>query len=392
LDAVAALAIATCHAFRLGLDRLRPRASGLPRSLDDLDARFVAEALGAPVARIERLDRQHGTTSRARIALHPSRDAPSPPRIPPRRSEDLRIPATVFAKLPARRFVEAWFGSMLALGGNEVRFYREVAPEVPVPVPHAHFAASSSDGARFVLLLEDLVGCRFRTIADGCDLREARAVLSELARLHARFWESEQLDGRLAWLPRRGAEPSEPVARWICRLAFARALRRHGEAVSERIARAAPRILALRDVLERAWAAPPRTLIHGDPHLGNLYFRRDGRVGFVDWQVGRCGQGMRDVTHFLVSSLPVVLRRAHQDELLAHYVACLADAGIGGFGIREARQQFRLHACYGWLAATVTAAAGSLQSQAVCAAAMERAGAVLEDERALEALENLASG
>ena len=375
-DLLASVGTLSRHVARLARDRRRaPGAHGLPCSAGELAVAWLSRALGLPVVELHRLGGHDGTSARARLGL--------------RYAAGHEGPATLFAKLPSPSLSVATFGSVMALGANEVRFYRTLSREVPVTTPRPWLAQASPRGERFVLLLEDLEGCCFGAVERGCSAEQARAVVGDLARLHALFWESPRLSRDLAWLPRRGAEPAPRVARLLCRLAAGPALRRHGARVSDRLRRAAPRIQALRERLEASWAEPPLTLLHGDPHLGNLYFQPDGRPGFLDWQVVRCGQGMRDVSHFLISSLAVANRRAWEDELLRHYVESLAAAGVRGFALADARRQLCLHSFYEWFASTVTAAAGALQSEAVAAAAIERAAAAIEDHDALNALEAL---
>ena len=54
------------------------------------------------------------------------------------------------------------------------------------------------------------------------------------------------------------------------------------------------------------------TLVHGDPHLGNLFVDSvDGdRTGFLDWAVIARAPGIRDVAYVLCNSMPTEVRRA----------------------------------------------------------------------------------
>ena len=58
----------------------------------------------------------------------------------------------------------------------------------------------------------------------------------------------------------------------------------------------------------------------------------DGRVGFVDWQTVAVGPWVHDVNYFLVSALDVPDRRAHERELLGHYLKALASFGVSAPG------------------------------------------------------------
>ena len=68
----------------------------------------------------------------------------------------------------------------------------------------------------------------------------------------------------------------------------------------------------------------PHCLLHGDFHLGNLYFDADGTPGVLDWQSTRRGPWAHDFTYFLVSALDMAERREWEKPLLRHYLQQLA--------------------------------------------------------------------
>ena len=55
------------------------------------------------------------------------------------------------------------------------------------------------------------------------------------------------------------------------------------------------------------WDEGERTLIHGDPHRGNL-FSDNGRTGFYDWAMLSRSPGVRDVAYVLCGSVPAPVR------------------------------------------------------------------------------------
>lgn len=359
---------------------------GLPRSIDSLDASWLTRALqpsfpGLRVDRFEHLDGHAGTTSRARLGLSVA-DRPTGPA----------PPLSVFVKLPPPDLKTRLFCGLMGLGATEVRFYSDIAPILPssVVIPRPYYAAIGPDGQHFALVLEDLASpdCEFTDASRPVTAERARAVIGTLALLHAAFWNSPRLREDLSWLRRPDHNPNLPVERLICAAGVRRALPKFTDLVPPAVARAAPRIVAARDWMEAMWGAGDRTLIHGDSHIGNLFFRGD-RVGFLDWQVVQCGQGMRDVTYFLINSVPTAVRRAHERDLIAHYLATLSDQGVNAPAPGAAWAQYRLHAFYPWIAAAVTAAAASLQHTAIVRASLARASTALVD---LEALDLLPAG
>jgi Ser/Thr protein kinase RdoA (MazF antagonist) len=175
-------------------------------------------------------------------------------------------------------------------------------------------------------------------------------------RVHARFHESPRFTRDLAWL----AERLSPAFRRFARLYVERA----------------PAIAA-------RWNAGPATLVHGDPHLGNLFV--DGeRIGFLDWGGTGVAPGMRDVAYVLCNSVPTELRRANEKEWIARYQSVLAEGGVT-LGADTAWEQYRLFAIYSWLAATATLAMGSRwQPESLAFASTQRATQALEDLRSEE--------
>jgi len=332
-----------------------------PLDVDELTPTWLAAALDAPVAAVEVLDAHSGTTGRVRLGVSYADDGPG-------------RPASVFVKLAPfderqRRFVDA-----VGLGVAEATFYRDVAATTPVRVPRVWQAAV--DGDRYVMVLEDLVasGCRFPR-PDDPDLGDlAGRIVDELARLHARYWSSPSFgDGPLAFA-RQGA-----------RLAFggggpfiARAVERFAADLPPVFTRMGELYVQRTSDIAALFEVEPRTLAHGDPHLGNLFVDED-RPGFFDWGMVMARAGMWDVAYVLCGSVPTDVRRAHEQEWIARYRRGLA---TGGVELDEATawDQYRLFAVYAWVSATSTAGVGERwQSAAVGQGGMARATAALED-------------
>ena len=70
----------------------------------------------------------------------------------------------------------------------------------------------------------------------------------------------------------------------------------------------------------RTWRAP-RTVLHGDVHVGNTYFVPGQRGGVLDWQLMLHGSWVVDVGYLLTSALEPDVRARHERDLLAEYLA-----------------------------------------------------------------------
>ena len=67
------------------------------------------------------------------------------------------------------------------------------------------------------------------------------------------------------------------------------------------------------DELQALWHSGPNTVIHGDPHLGNL-FDDHGRTGFLDWGIVNVSSPMRDASYFLTMAMGIDDRRVEPTE------------------------------------------------------------------------------
>jgi Phosphotransferase enzyme family len=256
--------------------------------------------------------------------------------------------------LPDRMCVKGGFGAHreylggMGLYSGEVRFYNEIAPLYELTRPASYFGLTQTDPAQGIVALEDLEarGVTFARATRPLGVQLARAGLDTLAALHGQSWEDDR-PGRL------GVEPLLPATTEPL-------LRDFLTALPERFAAprgfAAPVVLHEPDRLRAAFTAYRAEaqqgavcVVHGDAHIGNAYVEPDGRVGFVDWQTVALGPWVHDVNYFLVSALDVPDRRAHERDLLGHYLKALATFGVPAPGLDEAWSDYRRATVYGFL-------------------------------------------
>jgi len=266
---------------------------------DDLDARWLTEALrhagvlapSASVARVESAPvAQAGFASQV-VRLQVSYDPPG------------AAAATFVAKLPAAN--PQIRGLMAGQGAyeREARFYADVAPRVPLRLPECIVQAPATGGP--LLLLEDLAPAKRGDQLAGFEAAEAATVLEHLARFHAatrekageadaakldpfpRFDQGLDVAGlyRAAWEPFR-ENFGDRLPAWLLR---------HGAPFADRI-----------DELRGRLAKHPRSLVHGDLRLENLYFGPPPpglEVAILDWQSVTRGRGTFDVAYLLAGNL-----------------------------------------------------------------------------------------
>jgi aminoglycoside phosphotransferase (APT) family kinase protein len=373
LDAARSVVRIARTSVLIGIDGAAARLTGLPTRVGRVDARWLEAALserhpGARLRGFEVLDAHSGTTSRARIALEYATRGDGDP------------PETIFLKLTPPGFVGRLFLGATGIGQNEVRFYRDLRPELPVRAPRVHGIRSLGDGRQFVLLLEDLGAqeVQLAAVGDQVSREEAARVMEALAVLHTRYREGAGASTLPGWLPSfesRVARGDMAWERCITSMMVERACARFASELPPELAEVAALCSEKRDHLESLWSRGPRTLCHGDCHVGNLFFEPE-RVGFFDWQVCARAPGLRDVSYFLTTSLPTKLRSEHERGLIAHYLEALTAAGAPAPSLEEAFESHRLFVLYAWIAAAFTAAAGdALQDEAIALAGLRRSTA-----------------
>lgn len=341
---------------RAGVDRVR-RRGGLPRHAADLGPADLTRLLGRPVSGVRPLDGTTGTTDRARLAV-----------------EGPGLPPSVFVKTAAVDAGTRLFGGLARLGEVEVGFYRDVRPGLDLRAPALLGASFDRGTGRFVIVLEDLAaqGAVFCDTLTRLTTDQTAAVLSTLARLHG------ATHGRLprvGWLGTNSGDALLPL--------IGASLPRLAAKVAER----APELMATEAALllrgYRRWAPAldegPHSVLHGDPHPGNVYLRGEQSAGLLDWQAVRRGNPLRDVTYHLVLGMAVPDRRAHERDLLAHYAAELAAHGGPELDPDECWRQHRRMAAYAYVAAVFTAGLGGLQNAEIADAGLKRAAAAVAD-------------
>lgn len=353
---------------RVAADALVGRRAGLPRAADQIDAGVLSSVMGTSIGTVSLLDGHAGTSSRARLAL--TGDA---------------VPESVFVKLTAQRAATRLMGELGRLGHTEVRFYRRLAPEL-TGVPQCYGTAFDPWTGRYLLVLEDLPAgsCEFPDTLNPLSVDQASLLVELLATLHATFWGRLPGDDRgpLGWLYTPSGDVTSLLTGPLMHTSIKRLAERTNIAVQNGrfIADNYRAVAAIID-------AAPHTVMHGDAHPGNVYFR-DGAAGLLDWQAVRRGHPSRELAYTLVTSLTLTDRIAAQRELLDDYRRALAAAGGPELDRDDLWLRFRQSASYAYVAALITAGMGGMQVEDIAMAGLRRGVTALDDLETVAALKD----
>jgi aminoglycoside/choline kinase family phosphotransferase len=250
-------------------------------------------------------------------------------------------PSTIVAKLPAADETSRATAKSLRSYESEVRFYQQLAPELPIRTPQAYYADIDDESASFVLLLEDLAPAQQGDQLGGCSPEQAHVALQELVKLHAPRWDDPAL-ADIEWLHRDKAVNREFLASLLPGL-WEGFRDRYASDLSADVLEAGTVLFS--DIEAYLLAdTGPLTVIHGDYRLDNLLFDPTPGgvpVAVVDWQMCTDGPAMSDVAYFIGAGLRVEDRRSVETDLVRAYHAALTAAGVTDYAWGPCWREYR---------------------------------------------------
>ena len=355
---------------RLTADAALSGRRRFPRHVEDLTPDGLSAIIGGRVRTITPLDATAGTSSRARLAL--TGDG---------------VPASVFVKMSAATAGIRMLGELAGLGETEARFYRELAPQLRRGLPRSHGSAFDPLTGRYLIVLEDMAvpQCQFPDTLHPLRRDQLAQVMGVLAHLHATFWgrlpEKPGSSVQFGWLQSPSADPANLLTPAVMKMSAKRL------AASTAIQVEAGRYLW--ENFARATAvvdSGPHTVLHGDSHPGNTYFR-DGQAGLLDWQVVRRGTPARDLAYAIVLGTPGADRHLVERELLDIYRKTLLAEGGPELDRDALWTRYRQAVLHPYLSALTTAGLGGLQDDAIALEGLRRAVTALDELETVAALQ-----
>jgi hypothetical protein len=243
---------------------------------------------------------------------------------------------------------------------TEVECYRRSAVGgLGVTMPKMFVAETSPDDRDTVLIIEDLSHLRVGDQVVGASVADAELLMDAAAALHARWWQSPELDS-LPWL-RPANNPAYKAGEQQYQQVWPLFLARYGDLVAPGSVGIAERYG--REIVERLdWvvANRPLTLSHTDYRLDNFFFDDTNpstpSVIVIDWQLSVRNFAAQDVSYFLVQSMTVDDRRTHGDRLIRRWYDGLVALGVRDYSWDDAYTDFR-RAVLGQLSISVVGSA-----------------------------------
>ena len=298
----------------------------IPATPDGLTPEFLTQVVqtlnpGVTVAAFDLVEHKTygeamvSTSDRLRLKLHYGAGAPAD------------LPTQISVKL--KRASDAVLGELY---DNEVNFYLRLAGEQPARTPRPIGGVCDKETALYYLLLEDLdlKGATYPSAVRANSVADVRAILDQMAKLHAYYWNSPRLTGDLAWYQNHTDSSLAQRMRRTLHATITSDMP-HNPYKRERVAMLGTTVEELGGLyvrLEDYQATLTQTILHGDGHIGNSYLLPDGTAGLLDFQLTARGYWAHDVNYLIVTALDVEQRRANDADLLRHYLGQLAANGV----------------------------------------------------------------
>ncbi|KAK3991051.1 kinase-like domain-containing protein [Cladorrhinum sp. PSN332] len=302
----------------------------LPASPSNITPEWLSSKLGHEVARVEHTRSIWGTESKLFYTVAYSSESEGTDR-----PEHLCIKG-VFD--PAMVAAQPW---TVSLAQREAEFFGKLAPllkDVDIRFPKGYWSGTSENQG--ICVMEDLTqsGCTFAPEVAGYGVEAVIDGVEQLAAYHALFWGKGQEDERYEWIW-NNYDPavSFMVSAWDQVVGQPGRMKLPESASDgERANRALKQYFEGRNPRFR-------TLLHGDTHIGNVYFTKEGKLGFLDWSVFHFGSCFHDVVYFMTAMMAVEDRRRHEMEILDRYLAKLRECGGPKFdrGDEEVMREYR---------------------------------------------------
>jgi hypothetical protein len=309
----------------------------IPTDLEGITAAWLSEALavrypGTEVTLVNTGRVVHGSGTKIRLLLDYNEAG-----------HGHRLPPTMWIKAGYEPHSDMIRNSYVA----EKDFYRDVGRTGLVNAPYCYFGGTDRQSGLTLLLLEDLLArnATFGYATRPLDVETVDLALEMMARYHAVWWGAPELD-RLGEFG--GAFVTDDIIyalidsegweKWVAHP--------RGQHVPDQYRSRE----AIRRAYARLWELERRgtpCLLHGDPHLGNMFFEPDGKPGFLDWQRVMQGEWAHDVAYFTISALEPDVCAAHERELVARYLDRRQEFGAPAMAFDDAFLAYRRQAVHG---------------------------------------------
>ena len=281
---------------------------------------------------------------------------------------------SLIVKLP--KHANRAFGEMLGAYEREILFYREMAPNLPTRTPEIYYGALDRDAGsekqaeilavldklplwmnrslaslglwvasrkqrRYLLLMEDLRDIEPGDQIQGASLTDTESVIRTIARTHAQYWNSPELENRF-WLISMGI--SARMRYGMFRNSLGEFRERFSHLFAQGMDQPIDWLIENGADLTRALVADaPETLVHSDLRLDNVFFPgvSTEEPVVIDWQLVQRGPGIYDVAYLISCALDPATTDAEVTGLLEAYRDALAQHDVTNYPFEALERDYK---------------------------------------------------
>lgn len=345
-----------------------PVGSGPPSLPEDITPTWLTHVLGHQVNTVEITKVVHGTASKVFATV--SYDDENT-------SETTR-PRYLCIKGGFDPNIKAQYPWIVNIHCREADFFSKVALTLTnISLPKSYWAGHG------IVIMDDLAiqGCQFGDPAQSWPISQVLAGVEQLAALHAGTWNARSED--YPWLT---AHYDQAILS-LMETYDAVVLSDDRPSGIHDYLKDQGRMTAVLKKHYRMRNPKFQCMLHGDPHTGNTYFFQD-QPRFLDWQIIHIGSAFHDVGYFIGGALAIEDRRAHEIEVLDHYLETLAR--FGGPALSSSQEDVLVEyrksflAGVGWIMCPYV-----MQPKKQVHAMAVRYAAALDDHKTVELVESL---
>ena len=291
--------------------------------------------------------------------------------------------------LPASLWIKGGFeahsANTSAGNRNEANFFRDIAPLLNCNCATSFYQSVDPETGEGLVLLEDLLlrNATFGQLTQTLTPQQVADVLDIQAHYHAVLWDKPELKD-YTWLSNGGFIIEDGVVDYFFSLWDVSETMPRFQFVTPALRRQRDKLKASVIKMLEINRAQARSIVHGDTHMGNLFFDGNGKPGYLDWQTIMRGCWAFDFAPFLVTAMSVEERRKSERELLRYYLDRLWSHGAKAPTFDEAWLAYRQFVLWTFMFAMCPT---QYQSEENCCAVIEKSCAALTDLDTLSAFD-----
>ena len=251
---------------------------------------------------------------------------------------------SVIVKFPTVRPDNLETGRGLLAYEREAKFYLSHSEGCSLKPPACHAAVDVSGNGDFLLVIEDLVACRFVSQLDGIDEADAIRAVEGLATMHAQYWNDPTIQASDALYPFStwadiyppAIETGWPLYEAHFSYVIDDDLMPYFEAGNE----------ASAAIFNFFAESRPKTLLHGDARMENVCFDPvTGAPRMYDWQLTSTGPAAWDLCYFFAQSLGETEWPDLGERCIAAYFKKLTEEGVANYSEADLRRDLQIASC-----------------------------------------------